>query len=171
MTWIDLLGPFLDHDHVNSVAWFDLCSLQHHLSHVHHDLVHLDLGHLVLCHLVLCLQDLGFEYSEFHSNQVAPRVLDHAVCASSLSFVHGPPMTLQVLPLRELTGPFDSLMAHMMLSKSSVNDLKIFSTTRLAGIDSPFLPSWLATISTQVMYSVTCFLSSIFSASNSPLGA
>ena len=66
---------------------------------------------------------------------------------------------------------FNSTMAYTMLSKSSINDLKIFSTTRLAGIGSPFLPSWLATFSTRVMYSITCSLSSIFSPSNSPLRA
>ena len=62
-------------------------------------------------------------------------------------------------------------MVHTMLSKSSVSDLTIFSTTRLASIGSPFLSSWLATFSTQVMYLVTYFLSSIFNPSNSPLRA
>ena len=64
---------------------------------------------------------------------------------------------------------FDSSMANMMLSNSSVNDQKIFSITRLASIGSPFLSSWLATYSTRVMYSVTCSLSSILRHSNSHL--
>jgi len=50
---------------------------------------------------------------------------------------------------------FDSSTMHTKLLKSSISDLKIFSITQLAGIGSPFRPSWLATFSTRVMYSVT----------------
>jgi len=56
-----------------------------------------------------------------------------------------------------------------MLSKSFVNDLKIFCTTWLADCGSPFLLNWLATFSTRVMYSVSHSLSFIFKSSNSPL--
>lgn len=53
-----------------------------------------------------------------------------------------------------------------MLSKLLVNDLKIFSTTRLAGNNFPFSSSWFATVSTRVMYSFIYCLCSIFMFSN-----
>ena len=56
-----------------------------------------------------------------------------------------------------------------MFTKSSVRDLRIFSTTRLANNVSLILASWFTIISTWVMYLVTPFVSFIFMLSNSPL--
>ena len=47
----------------------------------------------------------------------------------------------------------DSSIVHTTFSKSSVINLKIFSTTRPAINVSPFLASWFIMISTRVMYS------------------
>jgi len=53
-------------------------------------------------------------------------VLDHAVRASSFSFVHGPPMTRQVRPQRELTGPSNPRW-HKQCSQNHLSMISRFS--------------------------------------------
>jgi len=46
----------------------------------------------------------------------------------------------------------ESTIVHTIFSKSSINDLKIFSTTRQVGNVFPFPPSWFTIVSTRQIY-------------------